>query len=175
MNNSISEIEELTKKRQYKQAVQLFKKTEEKLFSQLKGVKVVKILQKRIDEKRKQMINVTAQYVTSCIFQLFQEVLKFEKDESVKKYQFSQNMDMSVLGQSYLGISLDMSLLERKDKVGLIPIKLDPDLVLDVGEMNELIVLIVNYLSIKDFKISHYLESIISVVEEKITEVSKFD
>lgn len=114
------------------------------------------------------MINVTAEYVNTGIYELFTQVLAFERTQDVSGYQFGQNMDMSILGSSYMNASLDMSLLERKDKKGIIPVKMSPDLDLNTEKLHGLIILILNYLSIKDFKISQYMEPILESSESKL-------
>lgn len=129
---------------------------------------MVKALQKKLEVRRVEMINVTAEHVNKGIYELFTQVLAFERTPNVTNYQFGQNMDMSILGQSYLNASLDMSLLERKDKKGIIPVKMSPNLDLNVEKLTGLIILILNYLSIKDFKISQYMEPILESSESKL-------
>jgi hypothetical protein len=66
-----------------------------------------------------------------------------------------------------------MSLLHPKDKKDVIPIKMTPELDLNIEKLHGLIVLVMNYLSIKEFKISQYMDPILDSSESKLSTLYK--
>lgn len=69
-------------------------------------------------------------------------------------------------------MSFDFGSQFKKKTKGIIPIRMSPDLELKSDQLQNLIILMLNYLSIKDFKISHYLESILESCESKLETLS---
>lgn len=128
------------------------------------------------------MSSGAASHFVTIMKQLLGRVLDFKESKQISQYQYTGNQaDMSILGHSYMNLSLDMSILDKNSnkQEGLIKISLGQAQNYDEEDgkvINEMVSLLLGYLTIQGFSLGELYLEVYEVLESKFKELdSKFD
>jgi len=173
LRNKLSDISNYSRKNKFVIALQMISEVKQKLeyFEKLR-LKLAVSIHLKINEYKRQILDSASNHCIAMINSLLCLTLHFEQNHDVKNYQVAQNQaDMSVLGHSYLNISLDISLVDRRDLDKLVPIQISESLTLPVNKVKELVALLSCFFEVERLDLRELYNEIYKVSRRQLSYV----
>ena len=173
INASLNLINANVKAEDYSEAAALYKKQEEVLYNKLKGYCLTEKFEAKLNATRLQMIANCGTYFREKVSGYLSECLHFSTKKPEGVGDTSRLLqEMTLIANSSLNVSLDVSVLERFE-VNSVPLYLlgsfEPT---NKTEVEQMATVLSNFLSIKDFMIDEIVGAEIGIqIQNRIKEV----